>query len=101
MEQEPGSSGVDAIDLYARTILRGYDFRAEKVSGDKVTRAGGMASALERGDLRVVQATWTRGLIDELVQFPYGQHDDQVDACSGAWRELSRTTGDIGRIYLI
>lgn len=101
MEQEPGSSGVDAIDLYARTVLRGYDFRAEKVSGDKVTRASGMASALERGDLRIVQAPWTRDLIDELVQFPYGQHDDQVDACSGAWRELSRSAGGPGRIYLI
>lgn len=101
MEQEPGSSGVDVIDLYARTILRGYDFRAEKVTGDKATRAMGMASALERGDLRVVNAPWTRDLVDEMVQFPYGTHDDQVDACSGAWRELSKNRGGLGHIYIL
>lgn len=43
MEQEPGSSGVDIIDHYARHILTGYDFRGEKVTGSKEVRAGPMA----------------------------------------------------------
>lgn len=94
MEQEPGSSGVDAIDLYARTILTGYDFRPERVTGDKATRANGLAAALENGNLTMVRAEWNRALIDEMMEFPLGAHDDQVDAMSGAFRELSAGTGN-------
>jgi len=90
MEQEPGSSGVDVIDLYARRILQGYDFRAEKVTGDKATRANGLAAAMEAGNVDLVRAGWNRDLVDELSEFPLGEHDDQVDAMSGAFRELSR-----------
>ena len=90
MEQEPGSSGVDVIDLYARRILQGYDFRAEKVTGDKATRANGLAAAMEAGNVDLVRAHWNRDLVDELSEFPLGEHDDQVDAMSGAFRELSR-----------
>jgi len=90
MEQEPGSSGVDVIDLYARRILQGYDFRAEKVTGDKATRANGLAAAMEAGNVDLVRAGWNRDLVDEMCEFPLGEHDDQVDAMSGAFRELSR-----------
>lgn len=90
MEQEPGSSGVDVIDLYSRRILQGYDFRAEKVTGDKATRANGLAAAMEAGNVDLVRAHWNRDLVDELSEFPLGGHDDQVDAMSGAFRELSR-----------
>jgi predicted phage terminase large subunit-like protein len=37
-----------------------------------------------------VRAGWNRDLIDEMCEFPLGEHDDQVDAMSGAFRELSR-----------
>ena len=89
MEQEPGSSGVDVIDFYSRTVLQGYDFRPDKVTGDKQLRAGPMAAAMECGNLWMVRAPWNRDLVDELLEFPLGAHDDQVDACSGAFRELS------------
>jgi predicted phage terminase large subunit-like protein len=89
MEQEPGSSGVDVIDFYSRTVLQGYDFRPDKVTGDKQLRAGPMAAAMECGNLWMVRAPWNRALTDELLEFPLGAHDDQVDACSGAFRELS------------
>ena len=90
MEQEPGSSGADVIDLYARRILQGYDFRPEKVTGDKATRAQGLAAAFEAGNVDLVRASWNRDLVDEMAEFPLGSHDDQVDAMSGAFRELSR-----------
>lgn len=89
MEQEPGSSGVDVIDFYSRNILTGYDFRPDKVTGNKELRAGPMAAAMECGNLHMVRASWNRDLMDEMLKFPLGQHDDQVDACSGAFRELS------------
>lgn len=88
MEQEPGSSGVDVIDHYSRTVLVGYDFRADKVTGDKQIRASPMAAAMECGNLWMVRAPWNRELETELLEFPLGKHDDQVDACSGAFRAL-------------
>ena len=89
MEQEPGSSGVDVIDHYARNVLAGYDFRPDKVTGNKELRAGPMAAAMECGNLWFARGHWTRELESELLEFPLGAHDDQVDACSGAFRELS------------
>lgn len=89
MEQEPGSSGVDVIDFYSRTVLQGYDFRPDKVTGNKELRAGPMAASMECGNLWMVRAPWNRDLVDEMLEFPLGAHDDQVDACSGAFRELS------------
>lgn len=93
MEQEPGSSGVDTIDHYARRVLLGYDFRADKVTGDKQLRATTMSASMEAGNLYLARASWNRALTDEMLEFPYGKHDDQVDACSGAFRELSLNIG--------
>lgn len=97
MEQEPGSSGVDVIGHYSRNVLVGYDFRPEKVTGSKELRATTMSAAFENGNLTIARGTWNRALMDELMEFPYGKHDDQVDACSGAYRELSqgRSTANV------
>ena len=92
MEQEPGSSGVEVIDLYARRILTGYDFRPDKVTGSKELRAGPLAAALENGNVSIVRAQWNRDYVQEFCEFPLGAHDDQVDATSGAFTELA----DIG-----
>lgn len=89
MEQEPGSSGVDVIDHYSRQVLQGFDFRPDKVTGNKELRAGPMAAAMECGNLWFLRAPWNRELESELLEFPLGEHDDQVDACSGAFRTLT------------
>lgn len=89
MEQEPGSSGVDVIDHYSRQVLQGFDFRPDKVTGNKELRAGPMAAAMECGNLWFLRAPWNRDLMDEMLEFPLGEHDDQVDACSGAFRTLA------------
>ena len=88
MEQEPGSSGVEVIDLYARRILAGYDFRPDKVTGSKELRAGPLAAALECGNVSLLRGQWNREYIQEFCEFPLGAHDDQVDATSGAFAEL-------------
>ncbi len=89
MEQEAGSSGVDVIDLYRRTILQGYDFHQDKVTGNKQLRATGLSASMEGGNVSIVRAPWNREWVDELCQFPLGPHDDQVDSASGAFRELT------------
>jgi predicted phage terminase large subunit-like protein len=81
MEQEPGSSGVAVIDYYL-CLLAGYSFRGERSTGDKVTRAQPLAAQAEGGKVKVVRGAWTKDFLDEMEAFPFGRHDDQVDAAS-------------------
>ena len=100
MEQEPGSSGVDVIDHYARHVLRGFDFRADKVTGSKQLRAEAMAAAMENGNMDLCRGSWNREFVSELLEFPLGSHDDQVDSTSGAFNELSMRAGGRGIRFL-
>lgn len=89
MEQEGGSSGKIATDYYARNVLFGYRFLAERSTGDKETRANPVSATCENGNVYVVRAAWTTEYIDELTAFPFGSHDDLVDVTSGAFSDLS------------
>jgi predicted phage terminase large subunit-like protein len=62
-----------------RTLL---PIREAKVDTDKVTRARLPAALAESGKLFIVQAPWNQMFFDELVDFPSGRFDDQVDALS-------------------
>lgn len=77
MEQEPGSSGVMAIDHYRRNILVGYDFRPDKKTNDKQTRANPVSSAAEAGNISLLVGRWNRDFLDEVALFPHGANDDQ------------------------
>jgi predicted phage terminase large subunit-like protein len=88
MEQEPGSAGVDTIDRYQRIVLQGYDFKGVRSTGSKVERAGAFSAACEAGNVKLVRGAWNVALLDELVSFPEGEHDDQADGCSGAFNAL-------------
>ena len=89
MEQEPGASGVNTIDYYARHALVGYPFKGIRSSGSKEERARVFSSACEMGNVKVKRERWTKELVDECVQFPKGSHDDQVDAVAGAINNLN------------
>jgi len=95
MEQEPGASGVNTVDHYARIVLPGYDFAAVRATGDKATRANPVASAAERRYVKLVRGVWNGALLDELESFPVGAHDDQVDALSLAYQEVSFGAGNL------
>ena len=93
MEQEPGSAGKSDIDHYARKILLGYAFRkGVRNTGSKETRARPLSSAAEHGNVKIVRGSWNRDFLDECQLFPYGDHDDQVDAASGAFGKLIEHT---------
>jgi predicted phage terminase large subunit-like protein len=93
MEQEPGSSGVNVIDHYAREVLPGFNFKGVRASGSKQERASVFSAACEAGNVSLIRANWNSILIDECTVFPYGAHDDQVDAVSGAIQALVGETG--------
>jgi predicted phage terminase large subunit-like protein len=88
MEQEPGSSGKSLLQRYA-TLLAGWPLSAERVTGDKVTRASPFSSQVEAGRVFLVRAPWNTPFLEELEAFPHnGSHDDQVDAASNAFARL-------------
>ena len=87
MEEEGGSSGQTATRAYSK-LLAGYPFSSSRPTGAKDPRAAAFAAALERGDVKLLRGKWNRDYVDELCEFPYGLHDDQVDASSGAYNYL-------------
>lgn len=91
-EQEPGSSGKIAVYNLATSVFTGYDFKAKPSTGSKVLRAKPLAAAAEAGNVTVLQAPWTEGFLDEVESFPFGSHDDQVDAVAGAMAWLTGPT---------
>jgi predicted phage terminase large subunit-like protein len=94
MEEQPGSAGKSQIVDYER-LLSSYDFRGDKVTGDKITRAEAPSSAAEPTEERpeqeigVRKAPWNEAFLQELESFPDASHDDQVDALSGAFNCLT------------
>jgi predicted phage terminase large subunit-like protein len=91
LEQEPGSSGADSVRATIRA-LTGFPVYAETVTGKKPARADPFAGQAAGGNVRLVRAAWNDAYIEELCLFPHGKHDDQVDATSGAFNKLARTT---------
>lgn len=85
--QDPGSAGVDQAESYVRG-LAGYSVTAERMTGDKVSRAFAVAAQLNIGRIGMLKAPWNNLLLDELASFPLGQYDDQVDALSLAFGKV-------------
>ncbi len=90
MEQEPGASGVNLIDHYLRYVLQGFNFKGERPTGDKVTRAQPLSAQAEAGNVKLLRGPWNKDFLDEAESFPSdGVHDDQVDAASQASARLT------------
>jgi predicted phage terminase large subunit-like protein len=90
MEQEPGSSGKNTIDHYARHILVGFPFRGDPKTGSKESLADPVSAAAEAGNVKLISGPWNATLLDEFEAFPNGAHDDQVDGVSGAFAKLAK-----------
>jgi len=97
IEQEPGSSGKNTIDRYRREVLKGFVCYGHKTTGSKEMRANPVSSAAEAGNVKLVRGAWINDFLDEIEMFPYGAHDDQVDATSGAF-EMLTTKRKIGAV---
>lgn len=93
MEQEGGATGKIVIDDYRRKLI-GYNFKGEPARKDKRERAKPVSSYAEAGNIKILNKPWATALLDELEAFQTeGIHDDQVDALSGAFSEISRPGG--------
>lgn len=75
--------------LSAEPALAGVSLSGVVPIGDKVVRAQPVLARAEQGKLYLVRAGWNASLIDEFLSFPNGEHDDQVDAVSGAMKTMA------------
>jgi predicted phage terminase large subunit-like protein len=94
VEQEPGSGGQESAENTVRN-LAGFPVKADRVSGDKLTRAQPFADQAEAGNVRVVRDAegrrWIAAWLAELLACPSGKFMDQVDATAGAFNKLANS----------
>jgi predicted phage terminase large subunit-like protein len=73
---------------------KGFTVRALKADTDKLSRAIPATARMEAGQIYLpAEAHWLEPFIDELLAFPHGAHDDQVDVLSYAAIEVQRFGG--------
>lgn len=89
VEQEPGSSGVDAAKAFI-SLLTGFPAKYEPSTGSKEDAADPLASLAQIGRVKLKRGHWNKEFLDEIESFPLGAHDDIVDATSKAFNKLSR-----------
>lgn len=96
VEREPGSQGKLYIKHLARTIFRGCNFRGIPSTGSKMLRADTVAAATERKEVKIVRGCRNmKELLHEARHFPFGKHDDCIDALSGAHEDLTARSGKV------
>lgn len=86
--QDPGQAGKDQAQQMA-LMLAGWPVVIELPTGDKWTRAQGLAAQAAAGNVSLIQGDWNATFLDELTGFPTGAHDDMVDAASSAFNRIS------------
>lgn len=91
-EREGGSSGPAVIQMRA-LALPGYDYAGAGAYGSKETRATGLRTQAEAGNVWLVARTdaereAVREFLDEIERFPRGRLKDQVDAAALGFNAL-------------
>lgn len=88
VEQEPGSGGKESAQNTVRN-LAGYKAYMDRVTGEKAVRAMPFSAQCEARNVKLVRGAWNAAYLDEICNFPYGAHDDQVDGSSGGFAKLA------------
>lgn len=88
IEQEPGSGGKESAENTVMN-LDGHTVHLDKVTGDKLTRAGPLSAQAEAHNVKLVKAEWNDEFLKEAHRFD-GKTGvmDQVDAATGAHNKL-------------
>jgi predicted phage terminase large subunit-like protein len=88
LPKDPGQAGGFQV-LSLTRLLAGFTIAASPETGDKVTRARPFAAQVNVGNVSLAGGGWVAAYLDELRSFPHGKYDDQVDASSRAFMELT------------
>jgi len=93
IEQEGGSLAKNALGHYAKQILPEFELYYDTVSRGKEERANPFAAKWENGFVHVLNQNWTQPFLDHMHDQPDADHDDIMDACSGAFNYLVENSG--------
>ena len=98
VEQEPGSGGKESAELTIRN-LQGFTIHADRVTGNKLTRASPLAAQAEAGNVYLIEANWNEAFLSEAHSFTgaAGNICDQIDAASGSFNQASLRGGPAKR----
>lgn len=88
MPEDPGAAGKSDAATKVK-LLKGYDVKAVRPTGEKSVRARPASAQAEAGNIKLVRGLWNTAFLDEVCVFPAGTHDDQVDAFADAVNELA------------
>lgn len=89
IEKEPGAGSKSLIDYFKRQVLEGFAAYEDDKRSSKEVRAVPLSAAAEAGNVKLIKGHWNKDFLDEIEIFPQGDHDDQVDAVSGAYEKLN------------
>lgn len=81
---EKKSSGTALYQELRFMGLPVQEYTPHRGSGDKVARLNAVADIVRSGKVWIPDTWWARELIDQIAQFPNGEHDDDVDTTSMA-----------------
>jgi len=90
--RDPGAAGALFASYVVREIAPGRHVASSPETGDKVTRAKPVSAQAQHGNFVIVRHPGWEQTRAELVDFPYGEHDDLVDAISRAFAAVLTTT---------
>lgn len=98
LEEKDTSHGIEKAlhgqafvqDLQREVKLAHVSLAPVKAETDKLTRALPLAARAEDGKVALVRGPWNDEFIEEACSFPFGQHDDQIDAVSLAVKMLTK-----------
>ena len=91
-EIEGGASGV-RDNLHLVQLLAGYDCAGVRPEGDKIVRAKGLAAQALAGNVKLLRGDWNNRWLNHMHGQPELPHDDEMDAASGAFNELTDIHG--------
>ncbi len=93
---ETGGTQKGMLDLLlAEPSLAATSFRGIAPVADKIARANTWLARAEQNKVKLLRGEWNGAWLDEICAFPEAEHDDQVDATSGAFASLATPSWSI------
>lgn len=91
--QDPGQAGKSQVRQFSISF-DGFMIHSRPENGDKITRFGPFSSQCEHGNVWIVRGPWYEAFCSSLEAFgdPKVKHDDDADACSGAYNMFLDST---------
>jgi predicted phage terminase large subunit-like protein len=78
---ETKASGQPLVDEMRRSGIYVQEFSPGK-GQDKIARVNAISDMFTSGQVWFPETWWASEVVDELLAFPAGEHDDDVDACT-------------------